>query len=459
MEDKRPYEELDGFFSQLPLPDEDGAWADMKKRLDQEDDDRVVVPAPFLHGCGGWALLLTGMLAAGLWFYLREPKQEKDSVANARPVRPTVQVAVPVPPVENGAGVTIHAPNLGPKQAGVATKSGAHKQVTTSNLSRALGATTVAGEQQVATVKKRPLPNTKRTSVQQKETKPIAEKEVPSTPEDKTSDYEQVGGGAAGNSQPSIPVVGADSVAVPTDTTVKQSATPAADSVQSTPVQKKKPGKRYYTAFGLSLQQQVPLAGQEWTPYNYRGRKGSLADYLPSLYLRLYREGRWFVHTEFRYGAPQYTKEFVYSQQVKSDSIGGLRTSTSYRLKKTYYHQVPLSFNWYVRPRWTVGAGVVFNRFNGAVSEREVRMAGGAISDSLISKELVQDRNDSLFRATDLQWLLETQYRWKRWSVGARYAQGLQPFIEYINDQGQPQKEKNHTLNLFIRYELRPRKR
>ena len=459
MEDKRPYKELDGFFSQLPLPDEDGAWADMKQRLDREDDDRVVVLPPFLQGCGGWALLLTGMLAAGLWFYLREPKEKKDSVAQASPVQPTEQLTVPAQPVENGAGTFDQAQKLNRVRADIIAKTEKQKQVKASGLIRTLDFIPASTRENKTAVKKKGVNRHQDPADSERAAQPVSDKEVASTLENKTSDYEPIGVGATGNPQPHMPVSSADSVASLADTTTKQATTPDVDSLQTNPAQKKKPGKRYYTAFGLSLYQQVPLAGQEWNPYNYRGRKGSLADYLPSVYVRLYREGRWFVHSEFRYGAPQYTKEFVYSQQVKSDSFGGLRTSTSYRLKKTYYHQLPLSFNWYLRPRWSVGAGLVYNRFYSAVSEREVRMGFGATPDTLVSKELVQDRGDSLFRASDLQWLLETQYRWKRWSVGARYAQGLQPFIEYTDDQGRPQKEKNHNLNLFIRYELRTRRR
>ena len=42
MSEKLPYEEqLDQAWDTLPLPDEVMAWKDMKRRLDEDDDDRI----------------------------------------------------------------------------------------------------------------------------------------------------------------------------------------------------------------------------------------------------------------------------------------------------------------------------------------------------------------------------------------------------------------------------------
>jgi hypothetical protein len=434
MEDKKPYEQIDGCFSGLPLPDEDGAWADMKKKLDEADDGRVVVLPVLFQGCGGWALLLTGMLAAGLWFYVRQSGGGKESVGAAHLGYPKEQVSIPNNTVEQAAGTTQQELKIDPNPSAARAQSQKTKKEGASDLVRTLEYTSVPSKTEAATASKRRAADKENLPVEATEKKITDGRNVPATPDEKLVEDAVVYNGTPvgpplNSSGPSV-----DSVSAATDTTALLPANPAADSVQNTPAPKKTFRKKHYVGVGLALQQQAPLAGQQWTPYNYRGRRGSLADYLPSVYLRLYREGRWFLHTEFKYGAPQYTKEFVYSKQEQTDTMGTVRSSTSYRLKKTYYHQWPLSFNWYLHPRWSVGAGLVFNRFYGAVSEREVRLRMGATQDSLVSKTLVQDRGDSLFRTTDLQWLLETQYRWRRWSVGARYAQGLQPFIEYVDD-------------------------
>jgi len=60
MNERLPYEEqLSEKWNDLPLPDENMAWADMRRRLDEEEKRRVI---PFwLNGCAGWGLLKNGL--------------------------------------------------------------------------------------------------------------------------------------------------------------------------------------------------------------------------------------------------------------------------------------------------------------------------------------------------------------------------------------------------------------
>jgi hypothetical protein len=81
-----PYESaLSQQLIDLPLPDENMAWADMKRRLDEEDKRRVI---PFwLTGCAGWGLL--GILLLGLgWWILRPEKwfKKKQETEQSTPV-------------------------------------------------------------------------------------------------------------------------------------------------------------------------------------------------------------------------------------------------------------------------------------------------------------------------------------------------------------------------------------
>lgn len=219
--------------------------------------------------------------------------------------------------------------------------------------------------------------------------------------------------------------------------------------------------KKFYFSAGLGLQQQVPIAGQKATPYNYYGRKGSLADYIPSIYLRLHRQEKWFLEGGFRYGAPQSVKEVTYSQQSISlaDTSQGqtiiTTTTHSSRLKKTFYHQLPFSFNYQLMPNWTVGAGVQYSRFHGAVSEEETDIKRNQV-DSFYSKKIVQvpASSDSFFTKSQVHILFQTEYQWRRWGGGVRYTKGLQPFIKYIDAGGVFRKETNQSLQLFLRFRI-----
>jgi hypothetical protein len=50
--------------------------------------------------------------------------------------------------------------------------------------------------------------------------------------------------------------------------------------------------------------------------------------------------------------------------------------------------------------------------------------------------------------------VFETQYRWKRFSLGARYSFGLQPYIVFTLPGGTQQRERNKSLQVFLRYEI-----
>ena len=118
---------------------------------------------------------------------------------------------------------------------------------------------------------------------------------------------------------------------------------------------------------------------------------------------------------------------------------------------------MPLTFNYFVSPKLSIGGGAVWNVFSSAVSSREIiqhdRFTGAdtALSSGIIFNTRGADSNfvRSYFQAT-----FEAQYKWKKFSFGANYSFGLQPYIKFILPGGTEQEEKNKALQIFIRYEL-----
>lgn len=210
--------------------------------------------------------------------------------------------------------------------------------------------------------------------------------------------------------------------------------------------------KRFTLSGGLGLQQQIPIMGQTSVPYNYYGRKNSVSDYLPSAYLRLQRNGKWFLLGEFRYGAPQALHEFSYSRKTELDTSSV--TITTLRLKKTYYHQFPLSFNYFVKPSLSVGTGVVYSRFFGAVSEREVRNRNLQNQTETLSKSIVQIKEftDSFLYRSQVHVLFQANYDWRRFSFGLRYTKDVEPYIRYTQPDGMINQRKNQTLQAVVRF-------
>ena len=97
-----------------------------------------------------------------------------------------------------------------------------------------------------------------------------------------------------------------------------------------------------------------------------------------------------------------------------------------------------------------------WNLFKSAVAEREVSRKNNFTQiDSLVSRSIFKEEgNGSLFRKTYWQAVIESQYKWNRFSFGARYAFGLQPYIQFTLPGQSLRQERNHALQLFMRYEL-----
>jgi hypothetical protein len=229
----------------------------------------------------------------------------------------------------------------------------------------------------------------------------------------------------------------------PTDTTIKK---------QKAPKDNKK--KKAYFAAGIAAQQSVDRSCNCAYPNNIDA-PAVAKDYLPSVYLRFY-DKKWFLQTEFNYAAPQYVNGFVY-HRIQDQPIALHDTMTSFTIKKTYSHEGLISFHYFILPSLSIGTGLIYNIFSGADIEKTIQKKSiGA--DSLISSAMITDKDDTSFSKlvkNDLQLLLEAQYKWKRFSVGARYTIGLTPYIKYSDPYSQTATQKeNNSFDVFVRYEL-----
>jgi hypothetical protein len=193
--------------------------------------------------------------------------------------------------------------------------------------------------------------------------------------------------------------------------------------------------------------------GQSMTTYRSLGRTASIKDYIPSVYIRYNKDKKWFVQAELRYGAPQYTKNIVYD--IKTIGVPGNSYDSRLTVKKTYYHQLPLGFNYYLLPGFSAGAGVVWNRFSSAVSQQEEYVASAGQPDSILSTGVVRTRiRNKAFSKSFFQAMSEMQYSYKRFTLGARYSKGIQPYLKFQLPGEPVQKERNSSLQIFFRYKF-----
>lgn len=505
MSERQPYEdELHSRLNDLPLPDMEQSWQHMKRLLEEEDDDRPVPPI-FLRSCLGWGLLLLAALG-GAWLLLRPERwwrKEHPAPASAA-ASPHMQNTITADTTKyeiKNINNNLNKQNDPRSPAGTETAAapaGINAQSTTANstapVNTAASSSTGVDGSSVG-YKKAQISGTKPATgrsamhatnqyeqhLRRSASKANASVNItgagsrkahrPDRPSQTASDITKSStassetNSSADATQPSKAATVAPRTAdpaKPSDTThQKITAIKQKDSAlaakPNTPVAQQKKAASYYWSAGIALQQQIPLAGQKIIPYNYYGRKASLGDYIPSVYLRFHRDERWFIQGEFRYGAPQSVREHVYSQVSEHDSGSSVVNTTTLRLRKTFYHQFPFSFNYYVLPGWSVGAGIMYDRFYGAVVQRELSTRNSATQpDTVIRKELVAvpASTDSFFKKSDLQLLLQTEYSWRRFSIGMRYTRGIEPFIEYNDAAGILRREKNQSLQGYIRFRI-----
>lgn len=482
MNERLPYEEqLAGQWSSTTagddflLPDENLAWADMRRRLDEDRKKRPF--AWWRWGCLGWALLGILVIGAG-WYFLQSPKHIQEEHTNKVVINEQQHTTGNNNQVENGKRpVSNVSRDIQQSGTDTSTKQAHLKQGQKQTAIHVQGESpyslnpiSKSGNSiiQSGNGKKQKKTRTTRKNVSftgNKKGTPSITNEVQQMSHvdtQKTDTVKRV--------EPVLPQQPLSQTAVKNDTgQVQQQSIAVQQSLQKTdslpvkkgkkqdePIIKKKSG--FVFSAGAGLHQQIPLGGQTFTPYSSAGRKASLADYIPTVYMRMEKEKKWFLQGEFRYGAPQYTKQFTYRQQLVPDTGANPQysTLTAYGLKKTFYHQLPVTFQYYISPDWSVGAGLQWNLFQSAVAEREVNRKNNFTQiDSLVSRSIFKENGPgSLFRKSYWQAVVESQYKWKRFSFGARYAFGLQPYIQFTLPGQSSRQERNHTLQLFLRYEI-----
>lgn len=476
MNEKLPYEEI--FHQQLKdilLPDENMAWVDMKHRLQEEDDDPAI--AWWRKGCILWGIIFTALLGVGLYWYYSGNKPKQNLKQN--------EIQENIPTLRKGDTVSkyIGQDKLNSKKPD-STLPFSDSITNTSN-NYLLGKEKKYTRKSQKLLLKKYEGNSSNSKKQIRRyiknnsvtTHPIKKKKehIKDAFISGKENYISYERDSVRNMTGKVQIL-SDTISGKVDTLhiyhdtafiisnevklpgdrIKDSAFKKTITEDSS---KKDPSKQNKISFstGLMLYQQVPINGQTLTPYNSLGRKGTWRDYIPSLYVRINKSDKWFIQSGCMFGAPQNNKAMVFDKKIDSVPFSSKIQTASTSIKKTYYHQVPLTFNYFITPNWSLGAGIVWNKFYSAVTEQNTiqhDFISGA--DSIITQNFISSRTkaDSNFSKSFFQGVIETAYKWKRFSFGMSYAQGLQPYIKFKLPGEAEKKEKNSSLKIFIRYEF-----
>ncbi|MGZ3938570.1 MAG: hypothetical protein ACXVLT_07805 [Flavisolibacter sp.] len=451
MSERLPYEEIDRQFNDLPMPDEESSWQKMKERLDKDDDDGAILPPVLLRSCVGWGLvLMIGLTIAWLvirperwWTEITQSQNTSNSNSPNKQTRPG-NLTKEEQRIQQQPNKQAEA-NIIPGEKEKTSNTTVQRSVTVAgNITSSLGTGINGRKNQVPKAKV----ETPRRSV------PVALSTKDNNKPNNIHDNEVTRQGEKATKIDTSFAVNKQQQSPATDSIKKEvlfEPTDSAAQKKSVPTRKK-----LIVAAGLGEQQLIPIAGQTLVPYSYYGRNGSIADYIPSVYFQLHKTGKWFIMGEFRFGAAQSVKEFSYNRKTRYDTSTMNTTVTTMRLKKTYYHQLPVSFNYYLLPNLSFGVGGMYSRFYGAVTEKETDTWNNLTQKYTNVKQIIPMKHfsDSFLYKTQVHVLLQADYQWKRFSFGLRYTRDIQPYIKYTKPDGTVDEKRNESLQLMVRYRL-----
>jgi hypothetical protein len=488
-ENLHPHDEQ---WDDMPLPNQEEAWQKMKLLLDKEDEQRRFLP-PWFWRYGLLALLLLGAATGGYFLLVQTKKQpsasgvKKETVQQQRREEATVQngsdreknlLQRHADAAQNGSksstetaakksAVKKEKVAISVEKKEVSTNKTLDKQTVSSigmKASTARHVPVFLNEKQLSRQKQLPNKKQKTGRTNLPENNAGAEKEMET-------------GKTIGGQQPVVaPVTKAmqktrdslgstpakannDSINTKDSVSTKDSTKPiAAPPFVSNDVKKEKGKKknRILLSAGIGLQQAIALNGQRSSSYNLEGKRAGLSDYLPSVYLRLQRE-KWFLQGEFHYNVPQPVEPFSFSQITSYHAANATVSMDRTTIQKLYYHQLPFSLNYFLLRNLSVGAGGTYNLLSGAVTKEETQSKNVTTGGETISTRIVPVKGykDSFLYKSTAGILLQTDYHWKRISIGLRYTSNLQPFIKYTKPDGTVWEEKSQMLQAVLRFRIK----
>jgi hypothetical protein len=239
------------------------------------------------------------------------------------------------------------------------------------------------------------------------------------------------------------------------DSNTTAAAKPDSGRLAAISTPKKKGIQGWTFSAGLSIHQAIPVSGQQAWAKSYGGNSNPFSEHLPGLWFRA-QKGRWGLQAEARFHAPQLLPEFVFAQKTRWDTAGHSVVTERQSLRKLWYHQFAGTVNFNITSRWSVGAGAQWSLLHRAYAERSFIRSDFAGNVSAVTTEArpISGFRDSFLYKTQWQLLLQTDYNWRRWTLGIRYRFDTEPYIRFTKPDGTVVEKRNDALEAILRLRL-----
>ena len=212
-------------------------------------------------------------------------------------------------------------------------------------------------------------------------------------------------------------------------------------------------------ALGLSLPLGFPLGDQKPGPYNINAKPNTVSDFLPVPHLQYHLNNKVYLQTELQIANPQFIQPvLLFQNRTVYPSTSTVHSSSVYA-KKLYYFNVPVGIHYSPFEHFYLGTGLQFSSLlSGVAMQEETSSVIGSGTTNILTQEYTKFKNDSISNMMDnseFRLMLDANYYWKQFTVGLRYNQAFSNYISFKLNPTTPYfQDKNKSLQFYLRYNL-----
>jgi hypothetical protein len=212
-------------------------------------------------------------------------------------------------------------------------------------------------------------------------------------------------------------------------------------------------------ALGLSLPMGFPLGDQKPGAYNINAKPNTVSDFLPAPHLQYHINNKVYLQTELQLMNPQYIQPvLLFQNRTEYPSTNTIHYNSVYA-KKLYYFNIPVGIHYSPFEHFYLGTGLQFSSLvSGVAMHEETSFTIGSGINNLLSQRYTKFKNDSISDRIDnseFRLMLDANYYWKQFTVGLRYNQALSNYVSIrLNNVSPLFQDKNKSLQFYLRYNL-----
>ena len=212
-------------------------------------------------------------------------------------------------------------------------------------------------------------------------------------------------------------------------------------------------------AVGLSLPMGFPLGDQKPGAYNINARPNTISDFLPVPHLQYHINNKVYLQTEVQLMNPQFIQPvLLFQNKTEFPSTNTVHYNSVYA-RKLYYFNLPVGIHYSPFPHFYLGTGLQFSSLvSGVAMHEETSFVIGSGQYNLLSQRYSKFKNDSISNRIDnseFRLMLDANYYWRQFTVGLRYNQALSNYVSFrLNNVTPLFTDKNKSLQFYLRYNL-----